>query len=219
MDDYYTEMKAATIAAMQEADQLGQTDGVNQRGGKKYLEVKHRTSVFRRHFGTRMGIETSIIHIDDAMVRVQAIVRDQEAMIVGSGIAEERRGSSNVNTTSAVENCETSAIGRALASIGLHGGEYASANEIDTAQRNSAAIAATPAPQAPQADVPGVPEFKWLDWVSERSDEIKHYDRESQLHGFLQDYQLQLKQLRAADDSLASQLVDQWQRKQEEFRK
>jgi hypothetical protein len=166
-----------------------------------------------------MGIETSIIHIDDAMVRVQAIVRDQALMIVGSGIAEERRGSSNVNTTSAVENCETSAIGRALASIGLHGGEYASANEIDTAQRNSAAIAATPAPQAPQADVPGVPEFKWLDWVSERSDEIKHYDRESQLHGFLQDYQLQLKQLRAADDSLASQLVDQWQRKQEEFRK
>ena len=137
MDDYYTEMKAATIAAMQEADALGQTDGVNQRGGKKYLEVKHRTSVFRRHFGTRMGIETSIIHIDDAMVRVQAIVRDQAAMIVGSGIAEERRGSSNVNTTSAVENCETSAIGRALASIGLHGGEYASANEIDTAQRNS----------------------------------------------------------------------------------
>ena len=67
--------------------------------------------------------------------------------------------------------------------------------------------------------MPGVPEFKWLDWVSERSDEIKHYDRESQLHGFLQDYQLQLKQLRAADDSLASQLVDQWQRKQEEFRK
>jgi hypothetical protein len=216
MDDYYTEMKAATIAAMQEADQLGQTDGVNQRGGKKYLEVKHRTSVFRRHFGTTMGIETSIMHIDDNLVRIKATVRDQAAMIVGSGIAEERRGSSNVNTTSAVENCETSAIGRALASMGLHGGEYASANEIDTAQRNSAAIAATP---APQADVPGVPEFKWLDWVSERSDEIKHYDRESQLHGFLQDYQLQLKQLRAADDSLASQLVDQWQKKQEEFRK
>ena len=218
MDEYYTETKAATIAAMQEAEGLGQSDGVNQRGGKKYLEVKHRVAVFRKHFGTTMGIETSIMHIDDAMVRVQAIVRDQAAMIVGSGIAEERRGSSNVNTTSAVENCETSAIGRALASMGLHGGEYASSNEIDTAQRNVAAIASTPAP-APQVEVPGVPKFSWLDWVTERADEIDHFDRQSQLHGFLGDYGMQLKELRQADSALADQLVNRWQQKEEEFKR
>jgi hypothetical protein len=39
-----------------------------------------------------------------------------------------------VNQTSAIENAETSAIGRALAALGLHGGEYASANEIDIAE-------------------------------------------------------------------------------------
>ena len=217
MDEYFTETKAATIAAMQEAEGLGQSDGVNQRGGKKYLEVKHRVAVFRKHFGTTMGIETSIMHIDDAMVRVQAIVRDQASMIVGSGIAEERRGSSNVNTTSAVENCETSAIGRALASMGLHGGEYASSNEIDTAQRNAAAIASTPAPKA--AAVPGVPQFNWLDWVTEHSDLIKHFERESQLHGFLNDYAPQLKKLRSEKPELADQLVQVWTTKQEELRK
>ena len=50
--------------------------------------------------------------------------------VIGSGHAEELRGSTNVNKTSALENCETGAIGRALASIGLSGSEYASANEM-----------------------------------------------------------------------------------------
>ena len=55
--------------------------------------------------------------------------------IIGSGLAEEVRGSSNVNKTSAIENGETSAIGRALASCGLHGGEYASIQELDKVKR------------------------------------------------------------------------------------
>lgn len=41
-----------------------------------------------------------------------------------------------VNKTSALENCETSAIGRALASLGLHGGEFASSFEVDNSINN-----------------------------------------------------------------------------------
>ena len=41
-----------------------------------------------------------------------------------------------VNKTSALENCETSAIGRALANLGIHGGEFASAFEFDNAVNN-----------------------------------------------------------------------------------
>ena len=52
---------------------------------------------------------------------------------ISTGIAEEIRGSSNVNRTSAIENGETSAIGRALANLGLAGGEYASDFEIEVA--------------------------------------------------------------------------------------
>ena len=61
-------------------------------------------------------------------------------MVVGSGMAEEIRGQGHVNTTSALENAETSAIGRALASMGLAGGEYASSNEMDAVPRKQEAI-------------------------------------------------------------------------------
>ena len=50
--------------------------------------------------------------------------------------AEEFRGQGMVNKTSALENCCTSAIGRALASCGLGGGEYASGFEVDNAINN-----------------------------------------------------------------------------------
>ena len=59
-------------------------------------------------------------------------------------MAEEIRGQGLVNTTSALENAETSAIGRALASLGLAGGEYASANEMDAVVRKTDAIKETP---------------------------------------------------------------------------
>ena len=42
----------------------------------------------------------------------------------GSGVAEEFREASRINQTSAMENCETSAFGRALASMG-YGGDVA----------------------------------------------------------------------------------------------
>jgi hypothetical protein len=52
-------------------------------------------------------------------------------------MAEEIRGQGHVNTTSAVENAETSAVGRALASLGLAGGEYASSNELEAVPRKT----------------------------------------------------------------------------------
>ena len=44
-------------------------------------------------------------------------------MLISTGYAEEVRGSGNVNLTSHVENCETSAIGRALANCGMAGSD------------------------------------------------------------------------------------------------
>jgi hypothetical protein len=59
-----------------------------------------------------------------------AYIKDNDGRVIGKGHAEEIRNVGPVNRTSAVENCETSAIGRALANIGLAGNEYASAFEI-----------------------------------------------------------------------------------------
>jgi hypothetical protein len=44
--------------------------------------------------------------------------------IIATGWAEEIRGQGNVNKTSHVENCETGAVGRALANAGLSGSDF-----------------------------------------------------------------------------------------------
>jgi hypothetical protein len=44
-----------------------------------------------------------------------------ENVCIATGYAEEVRGAGNVNRTSHVENCETSAVGRALANAGMAG--------------------------------------------------------------------------------------------------
>lgn len=128
------------IKAMSEVNDLNRTHGVVQRGGKKYTEVFVRVEAFRKAFGTTMGITTDIVVDDGQRVVIKAQVMNDKGMAVGSGYAEEIRGQGNVNRTSALENAETSAIGRALASLGLHGGAYASSFEIEVAQRNDKAI-------------------------------------------------------------------------------
>tara|TARA_R100001463_G_scaffold75382_2_gene129376 strand:- start:332 stop:1006 length:675 start_codon:yes stop_codon:yes gene_type:complete len=128
------------VEAMNEINNANETKGVPQRGGKKYTEVFVRVEIFRKTFGTDLGIKTEIILNDGKFVIVKATIEDKDGHVVGSGLAEEVRGSSNVNKTSALENCETSAIGRALASLGLHGGTYASLNEIDAVKRKEIAL-------------------------------------------------------------------------------
>ena len=61
-------------------------------------------------------------------------------MLISTGYAEEVRGAGNVNRTSHVENCETSAIGRALANCGMAGSDMSkrpSREEMSKVQRTS----------------------------------------------------------------------------------
>lgn len=118
---------------MQEIHAANAEHGVEVRGGKKYLEVSKRVEVFRKNFGDIPGIETTIEHL--GMVRgepivMRAIITDANGRTIATGHAWEVIGAGNVNQSSALENAETSAIGRALAALGLHGGEYASLNEL-----------------------------------------------------------------------------------------
>jgi hypothetical protein len=99
--------------------------------GKNYKTVALRISEMRADHPD-WGVEIDIIQSDDVVV-IKAIIKNESGQIIGTGHAEEVRGSTNINKTSALENCETSAIGRALSSCGYGGEEYASANEVSDA--------------------------------------------------------------------------------------
>ena len=85
--------------------------------GKKYIPVNERVKAFRELVpdGT---IETEVIKCDDTYIIVKAkVLVNGELKAVGHG--EEKRNSSNINRVSALENCETSAVGRALGFFGI----------------------------------------------------------------------------------------------------
>ena len=133
--------------------ELNASHGVTQRGGKKYTQVVHRMEAFRKMHGTDFGVDTHILVDDGQRVVVKAKITNMDGAVIGSGMAEEIRGQGNVNKTSALENCETSAVGRALASLGLAGGEYASANEMDGVGRKEEAIASLPPAKEPSSNL------------------------------------------------------------------
>ena len=104
-------------------------DGIVMIHNKAYKTVAARIGDFREAHPD-YGIHTELLSIDDETVVCRATITDSSGRQVSSGIAEERRNSSNINKTSAVENGETSAVGRALAFFGLAGTEIASADEV-----------------------------------------------------------------------------------------
>ena len=88
--------------------------------GKDYVQVNERVRAFRTHPDfANMSIETSIIDISEKRVLMVAKVLDSEGLVRATGHAEEIQTNHGVNSTSYVENCETSAVGRALGFMGI----------------------------------------------------------------------------------------------------
>ena len=89
----------------------GQTISIH---GKDYATVALRVGILRRNLGSALDIITKIISIDKETVVMQADIYI-DGIHIATGHAEEKRNASKINQTSALENCETSAIGRSLA--------------------------------------------------------------------------------------------------------
>tara|TARA_R100001594_G_scaffold138232_1_gene181738 strand:+ start:2609 stop:3445 length:837 start_codon:yes stop_codon:yes gene_type:complete len=131
------------LDAIAECEALTDSDKQEMRKGKHYVMVHTRVQIFRKHLGSEGRIQTVIMQRDKSQCMVKAIVSvwsDQKWREISNDFAEEYRGSGPVNKTSALENCCTSAIGRALSAAGLTGGEYASSFEMDNAMNNKAAF-------------------------------------------------------------------------------
>lgn len=105
--------------------------------GKEYTTVAARVQQFREGYadqeGKQYGLVTKLVSRDSEMVVMKASIIDSTGRVLATGYAEEKRSASTINRTSALENAETSAIGRALAAFGLAGTEYASADEVANA--------------------------------------------------------------------------------------
>jgi len=86
--------------------------------GKAYTEVNQRILGFRQLYpnGT---IETSILSNENGVCVMEAVIKDETGKILAKGHAFETQGASYINKTSYIENCETSAIGRALGVLGI----------------------------------------------------------------------------------------------------
>lgn len=110
---------------------------------KEYVEVNQRIKAFRMLFAEGF-ICTDIVSNQDGVCIIKATVgfvnENGERQVLGTGIAYEKEGSSFINKTSYIENCETSAVGRALGMCGFGiDAEVASYDEVATATLNQEA--------------------------------------------------------------------------------
>lgn len=102
--------------------------------GKIYSTVGLRLFKLREIFGTRVSIKTSVLENSEDKVFVKAEIffnYENGQIMISDGYAEKRRNLNMITKNSAVEFCQTTALGRSLAFLGLSGSnEIASAEEI-----------------------------------------------------------------------------------------
>ena len=106
--------------------------------GKQYIPVSERVKAFRA-LCPDGRIETELVKYEDAIIimKTSVFVNDD---LKATGWAKEVEGSSNINRTSALENCESSAVGRALGFMGIGvDTSIASYEEVTNAQMNQEA--------------------------------------------------------------------------------
>jgi hypothetical protein len=120
--------------------------------GKPYIEVNKRVIAFRE-LEPNGSISTEIVSFENGVVTMKATVTSASGQVLATGYAQEKETSSCINKTSYIENCETSAVGRALGFCGIGvDSSIASAEEVANAihqqeQKPSQAKSKAPARQ------------------------------------------------------------------------
>ena len=124
-----------------------------------YASVDERLPLFWKDC-PRGRIVTELV-VDDGtriVMKAELYADIADAVPTTSGFAEEVRGSSMVNKTSALENCETSAVGRALANYQYQGAKKrASLEEVVKVYRQGGQLSATGPTTSANSDTPVEP--------------------------------------------------------------
>lgn len=102
--------------------------------GKPYVEIKERVKGFRKMFPSGKII-TEILSNENGCCLINASIYDDKNELLSVAHAYEQQNDGFVNKTSYIENCETSAVGRALGFLGIGiDGAISSADEMQTAK-------------------------------------------------------------------------------------
>ena len=86
--------------------------------GKNYVEVNERIKYFRENY-KGWSLISELIDLTENRCVIKASITNEKDKVIATGIAYEVMGSSYINKTSFIENCETSAWGRALGNLGI----------------------------------------------------------------------------------------------------
>ena len=102
--------------------------------GKGYVEVKERVKEFH-NLHSNGKIQTELVEMTDRFITKSVVTPDVENPDrFFTGYAYEDLSEKGVNSTSALENCETSSVGRALGLLGIGiDTSIASYDEVNTA--------------------------------------------------------------------------------------
>ena len=127
----------ATFEQLQKANETIRTTNIK---GKEYAEVNQRIKAFRMVYPDGV-IKTEMISNVNGVCIFKASIYSEISnafdCLLATGHAYEKESSSFINKTSYIENCETSAVGRALGLAGFGiDTSVASAEEVGNAIAN-----------------------------------------------------------------------------------
>lgn len=128
-------MNNITFEMLQKANESIKTTDIK---GKDYAEVNQRIKAFRMVY-PQGSIVTNMVsnHNGTCVFEARIYSEPDKKDLLATGTAYEKEGSTFINKTSYIENCETSAIGRALGIAGFGiDTSIASAEEVKNAIAN-----------------------------------------------------------------------------------
>jgi len=125
--------------------------------GKDYVPVHERLMEFWKN-NPSWSIRTELVEAPQGKVRFKACIYDENGTLRSTGHGEEKENSTFINKSSHVENCETSAIGRALGVLGIG---------IDTSLASYEEVANAMAHQEEQKEHPKQSFQDDREWITE----------------------------------------------------